>query len=205
MKCYYHPEADAVQECRLCGHPLCGQCSVEVQKAAYCPACLESRLQNPPAAPGPVTSTEVKSPKVAGWLSIVPGLGLVYLGQYLKALVVWVLFMGACHISEQSDVGGPLGVFLWFAQVFYAVQEARRLNRFRAGAPQAEEDIGIPEKESPLWGGILIGIGTLLLLDQFHLIRFGEIFETFWPVLIIVLGIQILLRGRSDRRRVAGS
>ena len=205
MKCYYHPEADAVQECRLCGHPLCGQCSVEVQKAAYCRDCLESRLQNPPATARPVPPLDLKSPKVAGWLSIVPGLGLVYLGQYLKALVVWVLFMGAVHLSDQSDVGGPLGGFLWFAQIFYAVQEARRINRGRTGASQTEEETGIPEKESPLWGGILIGIGTLLLLDQFHLIRFGELFETFWPVLIIVLGLQILLRGRSDRGRVAGS
>jgi Domain of unknown function (DUF5668) len=205
MKCYHHPEADAVRECRLCGHPLCGQCSVEVQQGVYCRDCLESRLQNPPASASPVTPPDRKSPKVAGWLSIIPGLGLVYLGQYLKALVVWVLFMGACHLSERSDVGGPLGAFLWFAQIFYAVQEARRINRARAGAPQVEEESGLPEKESPLWGGILIGIGTLLLLDQFDLIRFGELFETFWPVLIIVLGLQILLRGRSDRRRAAGS
>ncbi len=78
MKCFHHPEADAVLECGICGHPLCDACAVNVKGVHYCQDCLQNRLETPAATPparGPF------SVKAAGWLSVVPGLGLVYLGQ----------------------------------------------------------------------------------------------------------------------------
>src|SRR5262245_64135566 len=99
MKCQYHPEIDGLQECRLCGHPLCGACAVEIQGVPYCRECLQSRIEQPlpSAAIRPVSDS--RSPKVAGWLSVMPGLGLLYLGEYLKALTVALIFMGACHFA----------------------------------------------------------------------------------------------------------
>jgi len=191
---------DGLQECRLCGHPLCGACAVEIQGVPYCRDCLQSRIEQPlPTAVVPPPS-DMRSPKVAGWLSVMPGLGLLYLGEYVKALTVALIFMGAIHFADQSDVGGILPPLVWFGQMFYTIQEARRLRR--SGAP--EEPIPskpMQDKDSPLWGGILIGIGVLFLLDQFEMLNFGEIFEKFWPALIIVLGIQILLRGRREGTR----
>ena len=197
MKCYYHPEAEAVQECRLCNHPLCPACVVLVKGAPYCPDCLQSRVEGPavPAAPLPA-GAEYRSPRAAGWLSLMPGLGLLYLGQYMKALVVGLMFMGAIHVADRSEAGGILPPLIWFGQIFYAVQEAKRLNRRRAGSAETVESDLDEAKDSPLWGGILVGLGTLFLLDQFDLIRFTDIFEKFWPLLIIGLGLQILLRGR---------
>jgi hypothetical protein len=201
MKCHYHPEIDGLQECRLCGHPLCGACAVEIQGVPYCRDCLQSRIEQPlPAAAVVPPPSDMRSPKVAGWLSVMPGLGLLYLGEYVKALTVALIFMGAIHFADQSEVGGILPPLVWFGQMFYTIQEARRLRR--SGAP--EEPIPskpVQDKDSPLWGGILIGIGVLFLLDQFEMLNFGEIFEKFWPALIIVLGIQILLRGRREGTR----
>ena len=73
------------------------------------------------------------------------------------------------------------------------------MNRVRAGAEPVEEPVLPQDENSPLWGWLLVGIGTLFLLDQFDLIRFGLLFERFWPVLIIALGVQILLRGRLQK------
>ena len=146
---------------------------------------------------------EKYSARAAGWLSLAPGLGLAYLGEYLKALTVALLVMGAIHFSRHSSVGGFLVPLIWLGQIPFAVQEARRLNR--ESAPEASQ-IAPPQradKESPLWGGILIAIGVLFLLDQLEMIRFGEIFERFWPVLIIVLGLQIVLRARRQDSRSA--
>ena len=197
MKCYYHPEAEAVQECRLCAHPLCPACSVQVKGVLYCPDCLEARVEGAaprPAAPPPVP--DYRSARAAGWLSVLPGLGLLYLGQYLKALVVVLMFMGAIQLADHSDAGGFLVPLIWFGQIFYAVQEAKRLNRLKAGQAAVDEALSAEEKDSPLWGGILVGLGALFLLDEFELISFTEIFERFWPLLIIGLGLQILLRAR---------
>jgi cell wall-active antibiotic response 4TMS protein YvqF len=199
MNCHYHPETEAVQECRLCSHPLCPACAVSVKGVAYCQDCLNARVDAglPPAAPP--LMPDFRSPRAAGWLSILPGLGLLYLGEYMKALVVALSVMGAIHLADHNDAGGFLVPLIWIGQIIYAVQEAKRLNRLREGEVAVPEVAGKAgeERDSPVWGGILIGLGTLFLLDQFDFIRFGEIFEKFWPLLIIGLGIQILLRGRS--------
>jgi hypothetical protein len=52
---------------------------------------------------------------------------------------------------------------------------------------------------------VLIGLGALFLLDQFDVIRFSEIFAKFWPLLIIGLGVQILLRARRKDSGLARS
>ena len=201
MKCYYHPEADGLSDCRLCGRSLCATCAVEIKGVPYCRECLQSRVEQPLPAPATLLREDLRSPRVAGWLSLLPGLGLVYLGQYLKALTIALIFAGAIHFADHSDMGGILVPLVWFGQIFYAVQEARRMNRENSLEPVEPAPARPGDKDSPLWGGILIGIGVLFLLDQFEMIHFGEIFERFWPVLIIVLGLQILLRGRRQESR----
>lgn len=197
MKCTFHPEVDALSDCRLCGRSLCASCSVEIKGAPYCRECLEKRVEQPIHVP--LVAPLVRySPRKAGWLSVVPGLGMLYLGQYLKALTILALFVGVCQLTDHTDGGaGFLIPLAWIAQLVYTVQEARRLNR--AGVPEEiVEPPPAPDKESPVWGVILIVVGTLFLLDQWDLLDFGYLFERFWPVLIIVLGIQILLRARRE-------
>ncbi len=205
MKCHYHPEIDGLSECRLCGHSLCASCAVEIRGLPYCRECLQSRVEQPLSTPVTTGLGETRSPKVAGWLSIMPGLGLAYLGEYLKALTVALLFIGAIHVAEHTEAAGFFVMLVWFGQLFYTIQEARRLNREGSPEPPAKSPATRADKDSPLWGGILIGIGVLFLLDQFEMLHFGEIFERFWPVLIIVLGVQILLRGRRQNSRSVAS
>ena len=200
MKCHFHPEIDGLSECRLCGRSLCASCAVEIQGAPYCRECLQSRIEQPVATPLPHAPTGGPSPKVAGWLSVLPGLGLIYLGEYLKALTVGLLIVGAIQIANHAEPGGLLVFLSWIGQMVYTVQEAKRLRR-RGTVEEPEPPVRRPaEKDSPLWGSILIGVGILFLLDQFEMLDFGYIFERFWPVLIIILGAQILIRGRRDSR-----
>lgn len=46
-----------------------------------------------------------------------------------------------------------------------------------------------------LWGGVLVLVGVVFLLNQmgFTSISIGEVFRTFWPVIIILVGVQGLL------------
>ena len=190
MKCAHHPDAEALRQCRVCGNALCETCAVEIKGNSYCRNCLEARLETGSSRPESTSPADFRSPRVAGWLSVLPGLGLVYLGQYLSALTVALIFMGAIHLADRSEMGGIFVPTIWFGQILYTVREARRLNR---GTERQDE------KESPVWGGILTGLGILFLLDQLGWIGFGEVFEKFWPVLIIILGLQILFRARRER------
>jgi len=40
MKCYYHPEADAVATCTDCGRAICQSCAVNVAGKLLCQQCL---------------------------------------------------------------------------------------------------------------------------------------------------------------------
>ena len=40
MKCYYHPDREAVAVCSVCGKPLCAECAHEYNGKIYCKDCL---------------------------------------------------------------------------------------------------------------------------------------------------------------------
>lgn len=52
-------------------------------------------------------------------------------------------------------------------------------------------------REKPEAGIIMIAIGGIFLLQDFHFFRFRDIWHIFWPVVIIAVGLSIILRRRS--------
>ncbi|MDX9991913.1 MAG: DUF4190 domain-containing protein [Anaerolineales bacterium] len=47
MKCYYHPETEAIATCTSCGKAICESCSVNVAGKILCQQCLSSGGANP--------------------------------------------------------------------------------------------------------------------------------------------------------------
>ena len=45
------------------------------------------------------------------------------------------------------------------------------------------------------WGLLFVGIGVLLLLDSLGQLDFEDFIGTYWPVLLILIGIKMLLAG----------
>ncbi len=55
-----------------------------------------------------------------------------------------------------------------------------------------------------LWGLLFILVGTLMLLDRLDIMHFdlGNFLSTWWPLVLIVIGIGMILNHSSrDRRR----
>ncbi len=50
------------------------------------------------------------------------------------------------------------------------------------------------------WGILLILLGILFLLDNMELVEFSEIIKTYWPAIIILWGIHILLRKKQKSK-----
>lgn len=48
------------------------------------------------------------------------------------------------------------------------------------------------------WGFILIILGAGLLLDQFNLIGFGDLISTYWPIVLILMGLIGLISRDSS-------
>ncbi len=49
------------------------------------------------------------------------------------------------------------------------------------------------------WGGILILLGVLFLLDNFYYIDFGDVISTYWPLILVAIGIKIIYDRRGQR------
>jgi len=133
-----------------------------------------------------------RSPSAAVFLSLLPGLGHIYVGQVAKGFLLGLSFVLAIRMADEG--GGPFGILIPFL-LLYAMVDAHRaaveVNRIVAsgGTPPKGPDFGLTK----WWGYILIGLGVLFTLENFDLIDFEWIWR-LWPVGLIALGIFILRR-----------
>ncbi len=191
MKCATHPDRDATGYCRNCGKPLCAECARNVRGALYCETCLDSLLV-PPAAPAP--SSPEPHPGVALALGFIPGLGAVYNGEYIKALI-HVLIFGGLIAMQSRDISSSYHAFLGIALAcfyFYMPIEAYRTARARQGLHDTPRALDEAPGQRPVGALILIALGVFLLLANLGLLDWDWLAKG-WPVALVGLGIWMLL------------
>jgi hypothetical protein len=221
MNCANHQQSPAAAYCRTCGKPLCTNCTRPVMGVIYCENCLAEKMGG--AAPsvaaiapeyqGPVHPVSTgPNPALAGMLSIFPGIGAVYSGQYVKGLVHLFVFILLCVGSGQSKdpldtVFGLLATGFYIYQIVDAVKSAKAI---QAGQP-APDPFGLATMFSPgtermdftrgvpTGALILIGLGVLFLLHNLD-IWFLEV-GTLWPVLLIGLGLWLFAKRKECNDR----
>ena len=154
-----------------------------------------------PALPLPTAAAEPaapKSPILALVLSLFPGIGQIYNGQPAKAFVFF--FAWAFSIYGSAEISAmPFSLlipFVYFYNLVDAYRSAASLNAQAVGAEPLPEDISF---ESPAWGGALILLGLLLLLNNLGLLHLAALVR-FWPLLLIVAGV-VFLYGSVQRRK----
>jgi hypothetical protein len=201
MKCAVHPDVDATGFCRNCGKPLCPACTRDVRGALYCEPCLANIVAPPVAAPPPQAGS---NPGVALALGFIPGLGAVYNGEYLKALIHVFVFAGLIA-AQTNDIsagyhaflGIALGLFCLYMPIeAYHVAKARQM-----GVPPPAPLVGgaaqPPAVEHRPTGAIvLIALGGFFLFANLGLFQW-DWFGKAWPLGLIALGVWLL----ADRFR----
>lgn len=205
MKCFQHNEAEAVGYCRQCGKALCAECRRDVHGAVYCEDCLAATVL--PAAAGGAPSAP--NPGLALGLGFIPGLGAVYNGDYIKALLYIVIFGGLISALSSGAARGlePLLGMLLAAFYFYmpieAYQTAKRRALGQAPPPGGWESLGFEGggKAAPLGPLILIVLGFLFLANTMHWFEFHFFFlRRLWPLILIFLGVWLLWKRTSGAR-----
>lgn len=154
-----------------------------------------------------------KSPALATILSLMPGLGQVYVGYYQQGFTNIIVAAGVITLlSEDTHIGirglePLLGVFLAFFWLYNIVDAGRRAafyNQALTGLGKTE----LPDLKMPSGGGSLAG-GTALVivgLIFFSYTMFGwslEWLERWWPIAIVAGGCYLIYRSIEDRRRAA--
>ena len=182
----------------------------------------------PPAPPPPPYATEPamrsavpiviekKSPGLAGILSgIFPGLGHLYLGLYQRSFKVAAAFVGCIWIVSTGFMNGHLtpifgmGIaFIWFFGIIDAVRQAKAINSgyVEAGGLASEKTLTAARRESTsslTWGVILVGIGSLWLLDRYaDLDAFWAVVEDWLaPASFILFGVILITTYVIKKRR----
>lgn len=128
MDCVNHSGANATAYCQQCGKPLCSTCSrAGTGGQVFCEPCFATwRGMQPPAYVPPPPGTP--NPGLAAVLGLVPGVGAMYNGQFIKGLVHLLIFAVLVSASHEFYGFGWL-VFGWICyQVFeaYYTAKARR-------------------------------------------------------------------------------
>jgi hypothetical protein len=200
MKCAVHTDVDATAYCRQCGKPLCPQCARDVRGALYCEDCL-SQLVFASTGPRPALRPGANRPGVAAVFGLVPGLGAVYNGEYIKALIHVCIF-GGLIAALSSDMPGsfqPLFSIALACFYFYMPMDAYRTAKARETGEPVPELVPLQHVEGrlPLGPVLLIGLGVLLLFSNFGLFR-RNWFGRLWPIGLIALGAWVLFRVRQD-------
>jgi hypothetical protein len=218
MNCAVHPDREASGYCRNCGKAMCGECSHKVRDVLYCEECLAQQLglgwtARPAAAADQTGSPSTATPLVAGapaaatshtggpvvafLLGFIPGLGAVYNGEYNKAILHIVIF-GAIIVGLASDFGDSMQAFLVFLVCvfpFYMAIDAMRVAKAKQTGEAVRDPFESWSSRRPLGPVILIGLGALFLLNNFHFFDFFRVKQLFLPLLLIGVGI-FMLRSR---------
>jgi cell wall-active antibiotic response 4TMS protein YvqF len=201
MKCATHSEVDSVAFCGQCGRALCAECKHDVKGMVYCENCLAARMQMGSSLPPLLGPGGGPQPGIALLLGFIPGVGAIYNGQILKAMVQVLIFGSLIAISDK--VGGPMDTIFGLgaaAFYFYMVIDSYQTARRKLLGQPAEEWLGLGDFKlnAPIGAGLLIALGALFLLDNLGIHVFSHI-SKFWPVLLIVIGLVLL------QRRMGGS
>ena len=212
MKCAVHSDADAVGYCRNCGKAMCSQCVRPIRDVLYCEDCLAKTIglsNTPPevatgygSQPGIPSGTIhhlTGNPAAAFLLGLFPGLGAVYNGEYNKALIHITVF-AAMIVGLNSDLGdGAITALslLLAGFILYMAFDAMRTAKAKTVGDVAPDPLEDWSKNRPIGPIILIALGAIFLLENFHLFSFYRV-ERFWPLVLIAVGV-LMFRNRLDR------
>jgi hypothetical protein len=167
----------------------------------------------PPAAPPVAYATapaaprapQAKNPAAAGFLSVIPGLGHVYLGLYQRAVIFFAVWVVVMSVAPHGP--GPAGImipFWWFFVLIDAVRQAKAINA--TGAPESN----LLPNETPMnfsgsltFGIFLVLVGLFFLLDRYFRIDLSFLWD-LWPVLLIGFGAwQIFVYWKAKQPKPA--
>ena len=198
MNCVNHAEAPNVAFCIRCGHALCSQCIHNVRGSVYCETCLGDLVEGKAAA----AKKEIVSgtnPGAAFALGLIPGVGAIYNGEFVKAAIHILIFGTLVSVADATDAAlfSLLSAGFYFYMPFEAYYTAKKRKLGAEGImletpiDRLQQQFG-SVKDRELWGGIaLVVIGGLYLLGNLDVFDMHRIVK-LWPAALVLVGVWLL-------------
>lgn len=174
-----------------------------------------AREPQPPPLAGPAQRRDFfddprrKSPVLALVLSLMPGLGQVYVGYYQQgftnACVVASLIgvLNANFAREAEPLFGIFLAFFWLYNVVDAWRRATFYNNALAGIGPAAlpEDFAVTSGRGTVIGGVALVLVGLIALSN---TLFGmplEWIEKWWPLALIAVGVWLIYPSFTPKKQ----
>lgn len=158
--------------------------------------------------PGYPGDPRQKSPALATLLSLMPGLGQVYVGYYEQGfinilIVASLITLLNLDIETLAPFCGFFLAFFWLYNLVDAYRKATFYNQALAGIGPLELP---PESGIAKGRGSLVGGAALILMGAMFLAhtRFGyslDWLRRWWPVALVALGAYLVYRAASEHRK----
>ncbi len=183
------------------------------QEAAPGPPVWRQDVRNLGVPPTLVADPRRKSPALAGILSLMPGLGQVYVGYYQQGFTNIAIVGVIIALMANAPFGGLvyhllpfLGLFLGFFWLYNVVDAFRRAAFYNqalsgVGAVEIPEDMKLPKGRGSMAGGVaLIGLGVLLFANT-ALGMSLDWLEQWWPMGLVLLGAYLVYASVASKPR----
>jgi len=171
----------------------------------------ESTVGPQPTAPASTAASDSrrKSPFLACLLSLMPGLGQVYVGYYQRGFIhIAVASTVIAILVAQSQVGFspliPLGsiflAFFWLYNVVDAGRRAALYNEMLDGRTDIElpQDFATPGLSGSVAGGATVALVGLILLLHTRFEMSLDWLEEWWPVALIAFGAYLIYKAKRE-------
>lgn len=147
------------------------------------------------------TGPPAKSPLLAGFLSLVPGMGNIYNGLYARGLVFFLLVVSLFYTAVASGDGSHLAllipslIFVWLFNIFDAYRQATLIN----WGWEEDEAVYAHRNSGALAAGIaLFVIGLYGFLHQFFDIDLSALLE-HWYIIIMAVGGWLIYQAWREK------
>jgi hypothetical protein len=159
-----------------------------------------------------------KSPLLATMMSVIPGVGQLYIGYYMRgcttaAAFVTAIMMGALIGGAASPIFVMSAIFIWVFNLIDAGRMAALYNHAAAGSNVIEmpEDFKLPRIGGSILGGVVLLLFGGIALSNTAFNYSLQWLEDWWPAFPLALGLYLFARGvidvmsaRAARSRTAG-
>jgi hypothetical protein len=145
-----------------------------------------------------------KSPGLAAFLSLFPGLGQVYNGRIARAFVFFFAWVGAIYLTSTGHEF-PFAFVIPFVYLFNIIDAWKGANavnaRFVGGKTEPDDTEAI---ESPVWGVSLALFGVLILLNNLGWLDLERL-TRWWPLLLIAVGGYFVYASVQQKKKAGES
>ncbi len=151
-----------------------------------------------------------KSPVLAAVLSLMPGLGQVYVGYYVHGftnilVIASLITLLARGIGDLEPLAGLFLAYYWLYTVVDAARRAAFYNQALVGLGPMElpKDLQMPGSGGSLFGGIaLIVLGGLALAYTRFNVSLAWL-ERWWPLALVIAGVYLIYKSWAAKRKSA--